>query len=973
MHTSKKILNLLLLLFSVVVIAQYPVFTQLTEKSGLPDVEFYDVVEDREGFIWLAADKGLFRYDGKEFKNYSHPDKRGLSVFGLKLDSQGKVWCNNVSGQFFYVNKDKLILFKDLKEETKGKLTNFIFYKNKLIVYNYRGIIFVNINNPMKMKIKAYDDLVRSVYVDHDSLFYHLGKNKFYSKDAENFSIVKEYENELYSEFPYMSWYYLSFKEEKFFLGVEKLGGKVDKTNNRVLVVENDRFINVNLPDIIKYTPIINYYKYQNLLWLATENGVFSCEYKDRKITIKQHFLKGQEVSKIIKDRNDNYWYTTLNNGIFIVPNIFLREFDLETEEKNITAIIKIDENKILIGSYDGELLLIDIKNNKKSKINSPFKEKIFGLVMFNDKKVIVSYKAHTVLLDIENFTSQDITNNLFAGVKDFSLIENNKLLIALYNGAIELNFKGEKQTVRTLGNIRSYTTFYSEKYNNKYVGYVDGVRMYDENFTESEILHNERNVFAVDIDETANGIVWLSTFKNGIYGLDKDSVIINYNTGNGLLSDLTREIKGDGDNLWISTNKGIQVLNTKTNEIKNLTRKDGINSYNISDIITLNDELIFSSNKGVFVLDKEKIFKRKSILNFYFTDILINNEKVAKKKVYKLRYDENKLQFNFHCNGFLAQENVKYSYKLSTSKNKENWNKLDKNINQITFNSLAAGDYVFTLKATDLNDDNQEFERVIKFTIALPFYKEWWFVISVFLLGVLFIWYRFNIRLKRVNTRQEVALEKARLQKELVSTKLETLRSQMNPHFTFNALNSIQNLILKNDKQEAYNYLTKFSSLIRENLHLSTQNFVVFEQELSLINRYLELEKLRFKDNFIYQIILGEDVEEVKIPTMIIQPYVENAIKHGLLHKKEGVKRIKIEFYISEGVLVSKIYDNGIGIKRSKEIQKANGVKRKSFSTKSIQERLLFLRDYYKTDIGVEYPEVKEGTMVVIKIPYLS
>ena len=371
--------------------------------------------------------------------------------------------------------------------------------------------------------------------------------------------------------------------------------------------------------------------------------------------------------------------------------------------------------------------------------------------------------------------------------------------------------------------------------------------------------------------------------------------------------------------------------------------------------------------------LIEKKLFKKVNTLEFYFTDVSINDQVKEIKKEYNLKSDENKVHFKFQINGFLSEENVQYSYKLSNEKDAGVWNNLDENINQVTFNNLASGTYEFTLKATSIDDPTNEFSRTINFAIALPIYKEWWFILLVFLSGVLFIWYRFYTRLKSIKRRQDVALEKARLQKELVSTKLETLRSQMNPHFTFNALNSIQNLILKNDKQEAYNYLTKFSSLIRENLHLSTQNFVVFEQELSLVNRYLELEKLRFKENFRYQIIVGEDVEEVKIPTMIIQPYVENAIKHGLLHKKEGMKKIKIEFYINEGVLVSKIFDNGIGIKRSKEIQQANGVKRKSFSTKSIQERLLFLRDYYKTDIGVEYPEVEEGTMVIIKIPYLS
>ena len=101
--------------------AQHPVYYQLTEKDGLPDIEFYKILEDKNGFIWLAANKGLFRYDGKEFLNYSHPEKRGLSVFNLQLDERGRIWCNNISGQYFYIENDKLELFADIEEEANGQ------------------------------------------------------------------------------------------------------------------------------------------------------------------------------------------------------------------------------------------------------------------------------------------------------------------------------------------------------------------------------------------------------------------------------------------------------------------------------------------------------------------------------------------------------------------------------------------------------------------------------------------------------------------------------------------------------------------------------------------------------------------------------------------------------------------------------------------------------------------------------------
>ena len=179
---------------------------------------------------------------------------------------------------------------------------------------------------------------------------------------------------------------------------------------------------------------------------------------------------------------------------------------------------------------------------------------------------------------------------------------------MACYNSAAELELSSKEIKAKPLGALRSYTTHYSKKNDTKYVGYVDGTRVYDDQNRESKILHEDREIFTVDIGETNDGTVWLSTFKKGILGVKGNDIYVNYNRDNGLLSNLTREIKGDGDNLWISTTNGVQLLNTKTKKFRNLTRRDGINTYNITEIIPFEDKLFFSSNKGVIEVDREKV-----------------------------------------------------------------------------------------------------------------------------------------------------------------------------------------------------------------------------------------------------------------------------------------------------------------------------------------------------------------------------
>ncbi|WP_430411092.1 tetratricopeptide repeat-containing sensor histidine kinase [Kordia sp.] len=233
----------------------------------------------------------------------------------------------------------------------------------------------------------------------------------------------------------------------------------------------------------------------------------------------------------------------------------------------------------------------------------------------------------------------------------------------------------------------------------------------------------------------------------------------------------------------------------------------------------------------------------------------------------------------------------------------------------------------------------------------------------------------------KAKKKQQIIALElhqankKLELEKLYRNSELKALKAQMNPHFMFNAMNSIQSLILKGDRDEAYSYLTKFAALIRENLNMSEKNFVYFDQELQLLDTYLQLEELRFSADFTYEILGAENIEDIKIPAMIIQPFVENAIKHGLMHST-GAKKLIIRFEQST-LLTCIVEDNGIGRKASEEL-KSKHTSHKSFATSAIAKRFELFKEYYKMDLGFVYEDILndttvEGTRVIIKIPFLD
>ncbi|KAB1154633.1 hypothetical protein F7018_13985 [Tenacibaculum aiptasiae] len=957
-------LYFILLFSSAVSFSQHPVFEHLTEKDGLPDIEFYDVLEDEKGYIWLAADKGLFRYDGKEFKNYSHPKKRALSVFGLRLDSQGRVWCNNITGQFFYVENDELKLFIDIEEQANGQLAEFLFFKDYLIIINYWYILNVNLKTK-ESKLINNNNYIATVFKKKDTLFYLSESKMNYSTNGKTFKRIQSLKNTV--KYSGINWRSFKFQNKQFHYSYDFNGDVVKSHKGMLVVEENNELIKVKLPEDLKKHFTIRIFIRNNELWFCTEIGVYICKYENKEIKHVKSYFKGKQITQVITDSNNNYWCSTLRDGIFIIPNIYLNKYKSKDVNQNISAMSKVGKDKVLFGSTNGYLTLLNVVTGEKKDIDVGSKEKVFSIIGLDKEKALISFASNSVILNVNTLKYRKLKS--YGNAKDFSLYKDGKIIFAAFAYASINHVKDNEERVR-IGGKRSYSAHYSKLSKKIYVGYVDGVKVYDEELNSTPVLYKNKPIFALDIEETADGTIWMSTFKDGLIGVKNGKAYVNYTKENGLISNLTSVIKASENSLWISTNRGIQVLDVKSGTFKNLTKRDGVNSYNISDIVVFDKSVFFSSNKGVFEVDKDKVFKEMDVQDFYFSDVLVNDEHLEIKDTYSLKHNENKIQFKFHANGFLTEESLQYKYRLIKDKKNDKWDVLYKGVDQITFNDLSAGKYRFELKTVDFNGDKESDIKKIDIEIQLPFYKEWWFIISGITSLFLVIWYRFNARLKMLKRKQEEVLERERMQKQLVSSKLESLQSQMNPHFTFNALNSIQNLVLKGDKYKAYDYLTKFSLLIRENLNMSKKSFVHFDEELQLLKKYLELEKLRFKEEFSYKIIGNENVGDIKIPTMIIQPYIENALKHGLLHKEGDDKKVLIEFK-QEDVLICIITDNGIGIKAAKELKIQNKVTRESFSTKAIDDKLIFLKEYYKVDIGVSFEDLEEGTRVVVRLPY--
>lgn len=264
----------------------------------------------------------------------------------------------------------------------------------------------------------------------------------------------------------------------------------------------------------------------------------------------------------------------------------------------------------------------------------------------------------------------------------------------------------------------------------------------------------------------------------------------------------------------------------------------------------------------------------------------------------------------------------------------------------------------------------------VLSGIIKPPFWKTLWFIVFIGILIIAISYSLYRIRIRKMQRLQRKEIEHINLENELRLSRETALKSQMNPHFVFNVLNSIKAYIYKNDKQKATSYLNDFSDLMRMFLQMSNKPLISLSEEIKMLKLYIGMEAMLLGDDFSFQMNIGDnlDVEQTYMPTLILQPFIENAFKHGL-HNKQGNKQLIISFSPSTSDFIEiEITDNGIGRKAAKKIKEAEKFKHESFATSAIQKRVELLNKRHQTVsfmIHDLYDENKQalGTTVKLKI----
>lgn len=392
-----------------------------------------------------------------------------------------------------------------------------------------------------------------------------------------------------------------------------------------------------------------------------------------------------------------------------------------------------------------------------------------------------------------------------------------------------------------------------------------------------------------------------------------------------------------------------------------------------IDDVLALGDSvLLIASNEGLHELQRHTSPLPPPAKNaFQLKTIAANGSPVSAGALTKLPYTTNQLDFAFQLRSYASKGNIRYQTRLTPLES--NWQESPERFRR--YSGLRPGEYQFQVAAIDIYGRRFELPPTL-ICIQPALWQRWWFQ-ALLIIGLLALVTGLVLRRLQL-TKQQLAAEQA-LNRRLAVMELEALKAQMNPHFIFNALGSIQYFIQTQEVDLADDYLTRFASLMRQYLDSSRETVLPLEQEIALLTNYTDLEQMRFEELFRVDIKVADEllISGFQIPTMIIQPFVENAINHGLSERRDGRGFLSIHFSQSaQDTLCCTITDNGIGRKRA-ALRKRAG--HRSRGMQIVQDKIdtLIAADlvkvYYTIADANPTDEDFPGTVVTIYFKFLD
>ena len=955
-HTGVFVTFLFLTVCGPPASAQEYQVTHFTVEDGLPSPETYFVHEDIHGYIWIGTDRGLCRYDGYEFTNFNTGNS-GLTnntVFKCYEAPNHDLWftCYDGSISIYKIESRRFEPF-----EFNDSLQTWFSYWPSAIKYDESNVIITGLRegdvyaifnwqqSGITKKELQIDEIhqIRTKNGVFDLYFHYPTKNSVIAF-APNYKKTNSESNLIIdNSYTFDGTVYFHFQDNLYFFERGRIT-QISEINDEIhsIQVVGDR------------------------LYVCTSTGVQVYRCCDFAVSAEKIYLLNPTYVGVSIE--NGLWVSTLRSGVSYYHN-YLRP-PVSTVDLNapVTAlanfkgalvvgtsqeqvyILRDQQPRLLIDTYSGlrrplpierfnisfgrlttpgGFLLTDTNNLVRLKTRSLTSQ---SLIISEQRYLSIPYVKGFVIHDSINWeVHRDVTPRVVSLYKQDSTV-----IMGTISGAFVLNLRS--------GTLSRYN--FTKRSNKTRI---------------SDICGNRTNLLAIGM--AAGGV-----FITGPEGN------LSITTAYGLLSNIVNCVKFENDSiLWVGTNKGLsKVLIAKdlrrSRVLYSLNTDDGLVSDFIYAIEFWRNKIWMGTDKGLISVPlsytPNQVPPRLNIEKLIIDNTWFN----PTKKSY--RWQQQELSIKFVGISFNKPEKGFYRYRLHRLGDERPPYHYTNNTTA-SFNNLTKGKYVFEINCKNKNNVWSE-THSYTFRVSPHWTQSLFMYIVLCLLGLWFALFLLRWRSKVIKRQTLQSSYLRELEMKFAESEVALLRNQMNPHFVFNALNSIQSFVLERDIHMASDYISRFSKLMRSSLNYSRKDFIPLEQEISFLESYMKIEKLRFPSRFDFKVRCTEnvDVDDLDIPPLLLQPLVENSVKHAFDSETVG-GFITVTFDQNEEYLICVIEDNGLGFLHS---QSSTREKHVSIGLDVIQSRLLLIYnegDEAFMDID-DLTNIGEGTgtRVTIKLP---
>ncbi len=890
------------------------------------------MLQAEDGFIWVATGGGLSRFDGFRFTNYNRSNGLLSTYVSCLLEHNGVLWAA-CQGGLVTIDGDSLHAYPfdsayanttivDMASGTQAGELHLITNDRRLITFKngrIENVVTVPLPQTTLRSIEIFED--RLMLGTKDGLFEW--KNETLIPILENASIssIHQYNGELWAtSFNKGVFRSRSHAQRWDTINVNR-GLKSNHTRDLAFDSLGNCWI-IGKYQMFLYHPVNNSIKriyplndeiensprqvicdHEGNFWLGTDGaGIAKYTGPDFEIFTTEDGLVSDLVMNIVQREDSSLWFATFGKGVMTYQNGVWGHYSYADNLMNNTVWCLLETPEgVWIGTSDG----INIWEESSEKIRS---------FEFNDQ---LPFSRVSALFRADN-------GDIWIGTRDG---------IAVYDGE-QLFTPNALKNVKIQG-VKAFLQQASKVYFTS----LNGLFCYDltsgllNQFSEEEGLP-DKIVNCLSVDPLGN--IWMGS-SNGIAMLNPETKQIrSYQVSHNFSSNIVSFILADKSNmLWAGTDNGLFKMDLQTLYASDSVswvscgEHQGVISSECNQNAIFEDiegNIWFGTNNGFFKFNGSgSRNQNNAVVPVYISRLELNYEPIKRNKrsnssgALEFRANENRLTFYYSAVHFTSPQSTQYSYRLLGSG--DEWSP-PASEDHVTFSNMSPGTYIFEVRAKILGGAWGNPVRSQEIRINPPFWLSWWFI-GLVLVFMGFIGYQVHLFRDKQRKRKKVINELENKAK-ILGLEQQTLNAHMNRHFIFNALNSIQYYINTQDRKSANMYLTNFAHLVRKNLDSAQVDMIYLKDELDRLKLYLKLEQMRFSDRFVYELNVDTtiDQETIKVPSMILQPFVENSIMHGIL-PLERKGNILIQIKRTDEGLEFTIRDNGIGITQSAKQKK--------------------------------------------------